>query len=71
MEKNAYCDTHIYDPKGTKYIYRAFFYQIRGLPDLENLEEEENFELNITFQSGDRKKLKDLKDTHIYKAIDF
>jgi hypothetical protein len=33
----------VYNPAGTKYICRAFLYQIRGIPELESLEEGENF----------------------------
>ena len=49
VEKRANCDVYKYNPAGTKYICRAFLYQLRGIPELESLEEGENFQIDVTF----------------------
>jgi hypothetical protein len=39
----------MYDLEGTRYICRAHLYQIRGIPELENLEEDEEIRIDVTF----------------------
>ena len=65
LEKHAESDTHIYDPKGSKYMSRAFLYQIRGISELELLEEGETYRIEVAFKSGERRIIQDLNSTDI------
>ena len=71
LEQHAQRESYIYDPDGTRFISRALLYQIRGVPGLYQLNEGETFQIDVTFESGDRLRLENLTNCDILKAIDF
>ena len=71
LEKNAQSDTHIFDPSGSRYIIRAFLYQIRGIRGIESLDEGEKYKIEVTFKNGERQIIENLNNTDILQALDF